>query len=269
MRYAVLSGKGGTGKTTIATNLAKVMDAIYADCDVEEPNGHIFLKPEIDIRKEVTILNPHFTDRCTGCGKCVKVCQFNALAKSLDKIMLFEELCHGCGACSLVCPENAIIEIGRPVGVVEIGDGYIGGRLNIKEPMGGPVITAVKNEFFEGDYVIDAAPGTSCNVVKALNDVDFAILVTEPTLFGLHDLKLAVELVRVLKIPFGIVLNRAKEDQLIEDYCKEENILMLGKIPFSKHAAEIYSKGQMLIEDDLFKKTFSILSETIKEVACN
>lgn len=269
MRYAVLSGKGGTGKTTVATNLAKVMGAIYADCDVEEPNGHIFLQPQIDLTKEVTILNPNFTEKCTGCGACVKACQFNALAKSLDKIMLFEELCHGCGACSLACPEDAIIEKGRPVGLVKIGKDYIGGCLNIKEPMGGPVITAVKKEFLDKEYVIDSAPGTSCNVVKALDDVNYAVLVTEPTLFGLHDLKLAVELVRALDIPFGIVLNRAKEDRLIEAYCEEEKIQLLGKIPFSKQAAQMYSRGQMLVEDPNFEEIFKKLSHTIKEAACN
>lgn len=270
MEIAVLSGKGGTGKTTIATNLAKTMNMTYVDCDVEEPNGNIFLKANIVDKKDVHILNPVFDKSiCINCGDCVKACQFNALASVIDGIMLFEELCHGCGACYLACKQGAISEEGRAVGEIFIGNsGAITtyeGRLNIGEPMGGPIISQIKKMInIEKNCILDSSPGTSCSVVKTLNDVDYAVLVTEPTKFGLHDLDLAVTLVREMEIPFDVVINRHRAgNNMIEVYCSKENIDVLGKIKFSKKAAEIYSNGGMLIDHDDFREDFQSIGDKI------
>lgn len=272
MKIAVVSGKGGTGKTTIASNLARTMKINYIDCDVEEPNGHIFLKPSIDETLAVTIANPVFdTQRCVACQKCVNVCQFNALAMVLNKVVLFHELCHGCGACVSVCPQGAIGEEGRVMGQITRGTspwgGFLSGKINIHEPMGGPVISRLKDlSQSMGACLYDASPGTSCSVVKTLDKVDYGILVTEPSQFGLHDLKLAVALVREMKIPFGLVLNRKVEGEtMIESYCQAENIGILASIPFSRKAAEMYARGQMLTDDPYYKKIFEDLARTVEE----
>lgn len=270
MEIAILSGKGGTGKTTIATNLARIMKMTYVDCDVEEPNGNIFLKADVVGKEDVHILNPVFDkSRCTNCGACVKACQFNALASVLDGIMLFEELCHGCGACNLACKQGAISEEGRQIGQIHIGKtdeiNTYEGRLNIGEPMGGPIISHLKKIVnTEKHCILDASPGTSCSVVKTLNDVNYAVLVTEPTKFGLHDLDLAVTLVREMQIPFDVVINRHRmKNDLIESYCRREDIGILGKIRFSKHAAEIYSEGEMLIDHEEFRADFEKIKKNI------
>lgn len=275
MDIVILSGKGGTGKTTVATNLAHVLKMDYIDCDVEEPNGHIFLKPIIEKQLDVKILNPVFDkNKCTLCGKCVEACQFNALAKVLTGIILFEELCHGCGACSIICQQDAIEEIGRPVGNISIGnfDGvtFMNGKLNIKEPMGGPIISKLKKVSNSSNHkLFDSSPGTSCSVVKTLEGADYAVLVTEPTKFGLHDLKLAVALVRDMGIPHGIIINRKIEGiNMIREYCKSENVELIGEIPFSRKAAELYSKGMMLIEDPEYKEIFEdIGTELVKRAS--
>lgn len=275
MEIVVLSGKGGTGKTTVATNLSKVLNMAYIDCDVEEPNGHIFIKPKIDKQVAVEILNPMIdNNKCSICGKCVQVCQFNALAKTLTGIMFFEELCHGCGACMIVCPTKSITEVGRKIGTISVGHwentAFMNGILNIKEPMGGPIISKLKelSRPLNGK-ILDSSPGTSCSVVKTLNGADYALLVTEPTKFGLHDLKLAVELVREMKIPHGIIVNRSIEgNEMIQNYCKVENVQLIGEIPFDREAAVLYSKGLMLADDSSYKKTFeSIASELIQAVS--
>jgi len=267
MEIVVLSGKGGTGKTTVATNLAHIMNMAYIDCDVEEPNGHIFLKPSIEEQRDATILNPVIDEEfCIRCGKCASMCQFNALAVVRTGVMLFNELCHGCGACKLVCSKNAITEQGRPIGCITIGKTeniqFVEGRLNVGEPMGGPIISEVKaiTSLLE-HRILDASPGTSCNVVKTLEGADYAVLVTEPTKFGLHDLKLAVELVEMMDIPFGIVINRHYEGELmIQNYCESEDIDIIGEIPFSREAAELYSRGALLIEDKRYRRYFEELS---------
>lgn len=272
MDIVILSGKGGTGKTTVATNLSKVLNIAYIDCDVEEPNGHIFLKPQNISESNVGILNPVIDmDKCTLCSKCVEACQFNALAIIGSKVNLFSELCHGCGACSIVCQFDAINEVSRTIGKVLTGDSngipYMGGILNIKEPMSGPIISSLKNmSKLNVDNIFDASPGTSCNVVKAIDGCDYAILVTEPTKFGLHDLKLAVELIEDINIPFGIILNRSTSHNTItQEYCKSKNLDLIGEIPFSIKAANLYSKGELLINSPDYESVFNKIGDKILE----
>ncbi len=271
MQIAVLSGKGGTGKTTISTNLAKIMKYAYVDCDVEEPNGFIFLKPEITETKDVFIPVPSVKkEKCITCKACVDICEFNALANVGEEILLFEKLCHGCGACLLICPENAITEKERSIGKIKIGKSedidFAMGILNPGEPMAGPIISELKKKIDEKMTLIDCAPGSSCNVVKALIDSDYALLVTEPTAFGLHDLKIAVELVRDMNIPFGVIINRSDEyENMITDYCKKENIKIIGTIPFYKKAALLYSQGKLLIEDVEYEKLFQSIKNNLEE----
>ena len=277
MQIAILSGKGGTGKTTVSTNLAKVMGCRYVDCDVEEPNGAIFLKPNITETRDIQIPIPIIDEeKCTGCKKCVDICQFNALALVKQNVMLFEKLCHGCGACTIICPVSAISEQGRSVGKIDIGkyedNEFFSGTLNISEPMAGPIISQLKHLIDDNPTIIDCSPGSSCNVVKAVQDADYAILVTEPTAFGLHDLKIAVELVRKMSIPFGIIINRVSEDDnLISRYCDNENITILGTIPFDRKIAVLYSYGSLLIEDKTYKQIFEDISANLQGVMniCN
>ncbi|MCT4604720.1 MAG: ATP-binding protein [Marinisporobacter sp.] len=276
MKIAVLSGKGGTGKTTISTNLATVMNWSYVDCDVEEPNGFIFLKPEIKKTEEVKIPVPKIDEnKCIRCNECASVCQFNALAGTKTGVIFFEKLCHGCGACSIVCPAGAITEVGRSIGKIDIGNTNsikcMRGLLDIGEPMAPPIIKKLKGLVDETPTIIDCSPGSSCSVVAAIEGVDVAILVTEATPFGLHDLKIAVELVRQMGIPLGIIINRADEEKdLITKYCEEEKIQLIGKIPYAKRAAVLYSEGKLLVEDEEYKKLFKEIGERILGVkACS
>jgi MinD superfamily P-loop ATPase len=260
MIISVASGKGGTGKTLVATSLAlslKDIDRVQLlDCDVEEPNDHLFLKPEINGSEDVSILVPSVDEsKCTYCGKCAKVCAFNAIAVLGNHVLTFPQLCHGCGACSYLCPEKAISEESRETGSVEWGhaDGVslVQGKLTVGEAMPGPVIRKVK-EYADnngGTVLIDVPPGTSCPVVEAVKDSDFCLLVTEPTPFGLNDLALAVETVRELNIPCGVVLNRAGVgDSKVEEYCKRENIPIMLSIPLDTEIARLYSRGIPLVE---------------------
>lgn len=259
MNIGVLSGKGGTGKTLLSTNMAVAMAGNYIDCDVEEPNGFIFLQPEEIVTEEVSVKNPVVdTDKCTLCGKCVESCNFNALAKT-KKIVFFEKLCHSCGACKLVCPEGAISYEKRAIGIIDRGrsEGIncVQGKLNVGEAMAVPVIKAVLKSLPKELNIVDCAPGTSCNVVNTLEHMDKAVLVTEPTKFGLHDLERAVELCRREDIPYGIVINRVVEkENLIESYCKENSIVVLGRIPYEREIAEIYSRGELLIKHEKYRK---------------
>lgn len=271
MQIVVLSGKGGTGKTTVATSLAMAGRFRYADCDVEEPNGFAFLSPRIEETKDVTIPNPIINKgKCSSCGQCAEICQFNALAMTKEGVILFEKLCHGCGACKLVCPEGAIEEEQRPIGKIDIGwngdNECIRGVLDIGEPMAGPVISAIKEAIGDGkDTVVDCSPGSSCNVVKAIIGSDYALLVTEPTLFGLHDLKLAAGLVEKLDIPHGVIINKADENQqLIVDYCKSKEIPVIASIPYSREAARAYSEGHLLIEQGLYSVIFKDIALRMK-----
>lgn len=273
MNIAILSGKGGTGKTTVSTNLAITLGVSYVDCDVEEPNGFIFLNPSIEKSEEVFVEYPIIdTEKCVLCGACAKVCQFNSLAKAGKEIVVFEKLCHDCGACKLVCKAGALSYTKRPIGKLERGVAKdvdcSRGILNVGEPMAVPVIRKLLGGLTEEDHLIDCPPGTSCNVVNALKYADAAILVTEPSEFGLHDLKMAVELVKLYKIPYGIIINKDDgKENMVKDYCKENGISLYGTIPYSMEAAALYSKGNMLCEDEFYKNIFINIAEMIKEVS--
>lgn len=273
MNIVVLSGKGGTGKTTISTNLAILLKANYIDCDVEEPNGFIFLEPSDLKSKDVNIEIPKIdTEKCNLCGDCAKACQFNALAKAKDRIILFEKLCHSCGTCQLVCPMDAIDYINRPIGVIEEGQKeemiLKRGILNIGEPMAVPVLKQLLEDLPNDKInLLDSPPGTSCNVVNVLHHGDYAILVTEPTAFGLHDLKMAVELVRQFNMPFGLIINKAEEDNnYLDKYIEEENIRLLGSIPFKREIAERYSRGETILEIEESKEAFLNIGKNIEGV---
>ena len=257
MIISIASGKGGTGKTTIATNLAQSVEqpVMLLDCDVEEPNAHLFLKPTITVTTPVHKPIPQINfDKCTFCGKCSEICDYNALAVIANQVLVFAELCHGCGGCTLLCPEGAISETRQKVGVVERGFSghveFVQGILNVSEAMAGPVIRAVKQQINgHALAILDAPPGTSCPVVLTLQGSDFCLLVTEPTPFGLHDLQLAVDVVRQLHIPHGIIINRADTgDDGVEMYCEQEQIPILMRLPTDLRIAEAYSRGEMIVD---------------------
>ena len=258
MICSIASGKGGTGKTTIATNLAAALadrPVQLLDCDVEAPNSHIFLKPEIDKTETVHILVPHVDEeKCTLCGRCGEVCEYHAIGVFGKSVLVFPELCHACGGCSLACPEDAITEVEHAVGELQRGRAksieFVTGQLNIGEAKATPVISAVKQTIRNSSItIIDAPPGTSCPVVETVRGSDFVLLVTEPTPFGLNDLKLAVEVMRKLQLPFAVVLNRADMgDDRVEQFCHTEGIDIVMRIPQDRAIAQAYSSGQLLIE---------------------
>jgi MinD superfamily P-loop ATPase len=279
MIISVASGKGGTGKTLIATSLALSLKdsrkVMLLDCDVEEPNAHVFLKPAITGSEPVNIQVPRVDeDKCTRCGKCAQVCAYNAIAVLGEHVLTFPQLCHGCGACSYICPEKAITEGPRGTGVVEWGhaDGleFVHGKLTVGEAMAPPVIRRAKEHAnSDGVVIIDVPPGTSCPVVEAVKGSNFCLLVTEPTPFGLNDLTLAVETMRELNIPCGVALNRAGVgDAKIEEYCRKENIPILLTIPLDTEIARLYSKGITLVEGmPEWKSSFLVLFKLIREIA--
>jgi MinD superfamily P-loop ATPase len=256
MIIVVASGKGGTGKTTIATSLAlSVPHAQFVDADAEEPNAHLFLHPAIEQTIPVEMMLPEVDlERCTFCGKCAEFCQFNALAVIKEKLLVFPELCHGCGGCVLVCPEKAMREKQRRIGEVEIGSAkgmrFIQGRLKPGEPSSVRIVREEMAQVNNGTpTVVDAAPGTACAVVETISLADFCLLVTEPTPFGLHDLVMAMDVAVELGVPCGVVINRSgARDHLIEEACKQRGVAVLLKVPFQRAIAEAYSNGKCLVD---------------------
>lgn len=281
MIISVASGKGGTGKTLVATSLALSISSRervqFLDCDVEEPNAHIFLKPIFTRCESVCIQVPEVDEKkCIYCGRCMEVCAYHAIAVLPKDILVFPQLCHGCGACSYLCPENAISEQGREIGIVESGYSngmaFVEGKLNVGEAMPTPVIRKVKEQSNgNGMVIIDVPPGTSCPAVESVKDSDFCLLVTEPTPFGFNDLVLTVETVKKLKIPCAVVINRAGTgDRKVEEYCMRENIPILLTIPLDSKIARLYSRGIALVEGilqwkDSFKELFDSIQETVRE----
>jgi MinD superfamily P-loop ATPase len=278
MKIAVASGKGGTGKTTVSTNLAlSIGYCQFIDCDVEEPNANIFLKTKIDNTNDIIVSYPEIDkSKCDYCGKCSDFCVYNAIAIVPSNALVFPELCHSCGGCELVCPKGAIKWQNRIIGKVEHGQDQVidfyQGILNVGEMQAIPVIKALKSKIDKKkNVIIDVPPGTSCPVIESIIESDYCILVTEPTPFGLHDLKLAVEVVRHLKIPFGVVINRdGIGNKLVENYCKNENIPVLLKIPQREKIAQLYSKGIAFVKEvyewrEMFGLLFNQIQDEVKK----
>ena len=276
MIISIASGKGGTGKTTVATNLVVSIGSgvQLLDCDVEEPNAHLFLKPKIERTETVFTPVPEIDkDKCTLCRKCSDICRFKVIAIAGQTILTFPELCHSCGGCMVVCPEGAITEIGRELGVIEEGfldsTDFVHGRLRVGEAMSPPLIRKVRS-LAKPDKIniIDAPPGTSCPVITAMKDTDFVLMVTEPTPFGLHDLKLAVEAVKLLGIPHGLVINRSDiGNDDVRQYAQTEKLPILMEIPFDRRIAEAYSRGHLMVEAiPEWKDKFLALHSKIKSM---
>lgn len=275
MIISIASGKGGTGKTTVAASLASVIpESVYIDCDVEEPNGHLLLKPEFISEESATKFLPLiYQDKCTFCGKCVEVCEFNALINLKFEIVLFDEMCHSCGACKYFCPSKVISERVKEIGVVRVGITgdkihFSDGLLNIGELAAAPLIKEVKKKIIkEKINILDSPPGTSCSMVETVKDSDFCILVTESTPFGLNDLKLAIEVLKTIDVPFGVVINKYDPSfQEMEIYLGGNEIDVLLTIPFDRRFAESYSEGILPInKHPELKKDFVALHKRILE----
>ena len=276
MMVAVLSGKGGTGKTLVSVNLAAVAEkSIYIDCDVEEPNGHLFFKPENVREEEVSVKIPAVDEElCNGCRRCVDFCQFNALSYVKDKLIIFEDICHSCGGCTLLCPEKALAEKEKVIGKIQKGisdNVYVNtGILNTGEVSGIPIISKLLNDnkgVFDIPIFIDCPPGSACVVMDSIKDADYCILVAEPTLFGVHNLNMVYELVQVFKKPFGVVLNKCLEgENPAEKFCLERDIKILGRIPFDNELGALNSNAKIVVrESEKYRKMFSSLLETVTE----
>ena len=278
MKIAVLSGKGGTGKTFVSVNLAEnAPSAFYLDCDVEEPNGHLFFKPEqITIKPVYKKLPVFLANKCNGCRKCVEFCKFHALAFVGEKPKVFKDVCHSCGGCMYICPSGAVTEEEHEIGHVECGlhknVKVVTGMLNIGESSGVGVIKEVLRQAEDSDaehVIIDCPPGSACTVMESIDQSDYCILVAEPTIFGLHNFKMVYELVQLLKKRCGVVINKAPEEETVLDhYCKEHQIKVLCRIPYSKETAKQGANALIVSEaDENMKKLFQDLLKKVEKEA--
>ncbi len=278
MKIAVLSGKGGTGKTLISVNMAVVPDnSTYIDCDVEEPNGHLFLKPKQIMTEEVTVKIPVVdTELCNGCRKCVEFCKFNALAYVKDRLIIFDDICHSCGGCILVCPQKALTEKEKAIGEIQKGVSLnvnvLSGILNIGEASGVPIIDKLLDagSCGEGITIIDCPPGSACIVMESIKDADYCILVAEPTLFGAHNLSMVYELVKLFGKPHGVILNKCISwGNPSKDFCAKNNIKILGEIPFDIELGALNSNGQIAARENLKYKNlfYNLLLKVVEEVS--
>lgn len=280
VRIAVLSGKGGTGKTLVSVNLAAAApDAIYLDCDVEEPNGHLFFKPERVQEEEVTIKIPVVDNTiCNGCRKCVDFCRFNALAYTKDRLIVFDEICHSCGGCVMLCPEKALTEQDKVIGQVQKGISenvtVHTGMLNTGEASGVPIIKnllASIEDMPDSTVLVDCPPGSACIVMESIRDADYCILVAEPTLFGVHNLSMVYDLVKLFDKPFGVVSNKCLEgENPAEEFCLERGIKILAKIPYQNDLGLLTSNAEIAVrKDEKYKEIFSrLLDAVMGEVQC-
>jgi MinD superfamily P-loop ATPase len=273
MIVSVASGKGGTGKTSVAVNMALSLSNVqFIDCDVEEPNAHLLLHPKLSKMQPIYTLIPLVNETlCNYCGECSKFCQYNALFTSPEKVLVFPELCHSCGGCAMICPKKAITWKKNRIGALKFGSvrdlALVYGELEVGKPLAVPVIKAVKKQIARGKNVIlDSPPGASCPFVETVRASDFCVLVTEPTPFGLHDLKIAVQVLRKMAVPLGVVVNRAGVgDKKVYDYCKEEGIRVLMEIPYQREIAELYSRGTPFsIKMPEWKEKFQTLYREIR-----
>lgn len=272
MKIAVLSGKGGTGKTTVSSSLAFISKMLLIDTDIEEPNSHIFLKGGIDDIKSVYTRFPEVNmEKCNLCGECGEFCKFNAIIPAKKRVIVFGEACHDCGGCEIVCKNGAISWEKREIGKIFTGKTHFNsknkyGKLNIGEMSGVKIIKEIYKNTEEKDFLIDCPPGTACTTVSAVEVADFAIIVVEPSPFGLSDMKLVVQLLRDMKIPFGVVINKFDEDEnIVKKYCDDEKIEIIGTIPFNRKIAEAYSKGE-IIADTLpeYRENFETILKRVK-----
>lgn len=276
MKIAILSGKGGTGKTLLSVNLAATAEnSNYVDCDIEEPNGDLFFKSNITEIKDVNVKIPVIdNDKCTGCKDCVHFCKFNALAYTKN-VLVFEDICHSCGGCMEVCPEGAISEKDKTIGKINIGTSkdvnVFGGKLNIGEASGTPIIEKLLKEIEDANNltIIDAPPGSACVVMDTIRDVDYCILVAEPSNFGAHNLNIVYKLVKLFEKPFGVVLNQTLNGyNPSKEFCISKNIKILGEIPYDKHLGDLNSNSKIAVrEDENYRQKFKDILKNITEEA--